>query len=57
MAKREVREGDLLTIKVRVTRVSDDGERATVSVSGLLVPTDVELLDIVKHEKGSNWPN
>lgn len=57
MAKRELREGDLLTIKVRVTRVSDDGERATVSVSGQLVPTDVEFLDIVKHEKGSNWPN
>ena len=57
MAKRELREGDLLTIKVRVTRVSDDGERATVSVSGQLVPTDVELLDIVNHEKGPNWPS
>ncbi len=57
MAKKEVREGDWLTIKVRVTRVSDDGERATVSVSGQLVTSGVDYLDIVKLDKGPNWPS
>jgi hypothetical protein len=34
MAKREVREGDTRTIKVRVVRVSDDGEQAPWLVFG-----------------------
>jgi hypothetical protein len=56
LAKRDVREGDTLTIRVRVTRVSDDGERVTISVTGQPVTTGVDYLDIVKQEKGANWP-
>jgi len=56
MARREIRDGDTLTIKVRVTRVSDDGQRVTVSITGQPVTTGVDYLDIVKLEKGPNWP-
>ncbi len=56
MAKREIREGDTLTIRVRVTRVSDDGQRVTVSITGQPATTGVDYLDIVKVEKGPNWP-
>jgi hypothetical protein len=56
MAKREIREGDHLTIKVRVVRVSDDGEQFTLEVMGQRVTGTGFGLDIVKHEKGSNWP-
>ena len=56
MAKIEVREGDTLTIKVRVSRVSDDGEKFTIEVAGQRY-TGTEIgLDIVKQEKGPNWP-
>jgi hypothetical protein len=55
----EVREGDTLTIRVPVRLVRDDAlERQVVTVelfgqrlSGLL-----SSADIVKHEKGPNWP-
>lgn len=57
MAKRDVREGDTLTIKVRVSRVSDDGDKVTVSVVGQLITAPVDYFDIVKHEKGPNWPS
>lgn len=57
MAKREIREGDTLTIRVRVTRVSDDGQRVTVSITGQPVTTGVDYLDIVKLDKGPNWPS
>ena len=56
MAKREVREGDALTIKVRVVRVSDDGEKFTIDIGGHRYTGTGIGLDIVKHEKGSNWP-
>ena len=58
MAKKmEVREGDTLTIKVRVSRVSDDGDRITVNVVGQPFTAPVDYFDIVKHEKGGNWPD
>lgn len=58
MAKKiEVREGDTLTIKVRVSRVSDDGDRVTITVLGQPFTAGADYLDIVKHEKGNNWPN
>jgi hypothetical protein len=57
MAKKiEVREGDVLTIKVRVSRVSDDGDKVTITVMGQPFTGGAEWLDIVKHEKGVNWP-
>lgn len=57
MAKIEVREGDWLTLKVRVVRVSDDGERFTLEIGGQRVTGTGYGLDIVKHEKGNNWPS
>ena len=57
MAKKmEVREGDTLTIKVRVSRVSDDGDKVTIAVLGQPFTAGVDYLDIVKREKGPNWP-
>lgn len=56
MAKIEVREGDTLVIKVRVARVSDDGEKFTIEVAGQRYTGTGIGLDIVKHEKGANWP-
>jgi small ligand-binding sensory domain FIST len=56
MAKIEVREGDTLTIRVRVARVSDDGEKFTIEVAGQRYTGTGVGLDIVKHEKGANWP-
>jgi hypothetical protein len=57
MAKREVREGDTLTIRVRVARVSDDGEQFTIEVGGQRYTGTGLGLDIVKHEKGPSWPS
>lgn len=55
MAKQiEVREGDTLTIKVRVAHVLD--ERFTIEVMGQRVTGTGYMLDVVKHEKGANWP-
>lgn len=56
MAKIEVREGDHLTIKVRVVRVSDDGEQFTIEVMGQRVTGTGLTLDVVEHEKGAGWP-
>jgi hypothetical protein len=56
LAKIEVREGDELTVKLRVVRVSDDGETFTLQVGGQRVTTTGVTLEIVKQEKGSNWP-
>lgn len=54
--KIEVREGDTLTIRVRVSRVSDDGDKVTITVMGQPFTAGAAYLDIVKHEKGSGWP-
>jgi hypothetical protein len=56
MAKIEVREGDTLIIKVRVARVSDDGEKFTIEVAGQRYTGTGVGLDVVKQEKGPNWP-
>lgn len=52
----EVREGDELTVKLRVVRVSDDGETFTLQVGGQRFTGTGYGLDIVKHEKGNGWP-
>jgi hypothetical protein len=54
LAKIDVREGDLLTIKVRVAHVLDD--KFTIEVMGQRVTGTGQTLEVVKHEKGSNWP-
>lgn len=54
--KIEVRESDTLTIKVRVSRASDDGEKVTITVMGQPFTGGVEWLDLVKHERGPKWP-
>ena len=56
MAKMEVREHDHLVIRVKVVRVSDDGETFTVDVGGQRITGTGYGLDVVKHEKGSGWP-
>ena len=55
MADREIREGDHLTIKVRVVRVSDDGGTVTIEAWGQRITGKVEYLSYEKHEKGPNW--
>jgi hypothetical protein len=55
-AKIEVREHDVLTVRLRVVRVSDDGEQFTLEVMGQRVTGTGFGLDIVKQEKGANWP-
>jgi hypothetical protein len=57
LAKIEVREGDELTVKLRVVRVSDDGETFTLQVGGQRFTTTGVTLDIVGHQKGGNWPS
>lgn len=54
MAKIDVREGDTLTIKVRVAHVLDD--RFTIEVMGQRVTGTGATLEVVKREKGANWP-
>lgn len=54
--KVEVREGDTLTIKARVTRVSDDGEQVTIEVWGQKITAPIAYMPVEKHEKGSGWP-
>ena len=56
MAKLNVREGDTLTIKVKVSRVSDDGDKVTINVLGQMFTAKGEYFDVVRHEKGPNWP-
>jgi hypothetical protein len=56
LAKRDIREGDTLTIKVRVTRVSDDGDLVTINCWGQRVSGNTDLIDFEKHEKGGAWP-
>jgi hypothetical protein len=45
-----------LIIKVRVSRVSDDGEKFTIEVAGQRYTGTRVGLEIVKQEKGPNWP-
>jgi len=60
MAKKiDVREGDTVTIRVRTSHLfGEDYDRQVV----LMLPSGpqaipLNLLDIVKVEKGNNWPN
>lgn len=55
----DVREGDTLTIRVPVRLIRDDAlERqiVTVELFGQRLSGLLSSADIVKHEKGSNWP-
>lgn len=54
--KIEVREGDTLTIKARVVRVSDDGSQVTIEVWGQRITQPIEYFPVEKHEKGNGWP-
>lgn len=56
MPKIEPREGDTLTLKVKVTRVSDDGEWITIDCWGQKLTGKMELLHYEKIEKGDGWP-
>ena len=55
MAKKEVREGDVLTLKAKVTRVSDDGEQVTVEVWGQKITQSINYVPVEKIEKGNGW--
>ena len=57
MAKKDVREGDTLTIKVKVTRVSDDGRQVTIEAWGQRITGPIDYLQFEKHERGANWPD
>lgn len=54
--KLEVREGDTLTIKARVMRVSDDGDQVTIEVWGQRITQPITLMPVERHEKGNGWP-
>lgn len=59
MAKTEVREGDTLMIRVPVRVTREDGldrQIVTVELFGQRVSGLVDGLDVVKHERGPNWP-
>ncbi len=55
--KVEVREGDSLTIKAKVTRVSDDGDQVTIEVWGQRITGPIGYMRFERHEKGANWPS
>ena len=54
-SKPQVREGDTLTIKVKVTRVSDDGRQVTIEAWGQRITGPMDYLQFDKHERGPNW--
>lgn len=57
MAKKlEVREGDTLTIKAKVVRVSDDGAQVTIEVWGQRITQPIDYMLVERIEKGSGWP-
>ena len=60
MAKKiEVREGDYLTIRmpVRIARENALGEQVvTVELFGQRLSGLLKTAEVVKHEKGSDWP-
>ena len=58
--KVEVRENDRILVWLPVTRVTDtDRNRPliTVQVADQKVSATIESFDVVKTEKGNNWPN
>jgi len=57
--KIEVREGDTLTIRVRAGHVfgEDYGKQVVLMLPSGPQAMPLNLLDIVKVEKGNNWPN
>lgn len=55
----EVREGDRILVWLDVTRVAEDAldqQVVTVDMPGQKVTALLKSFDIVKHEKGHNWP-
>lgn len=56
-SKTEVKEGDSLVIKAKVTRVSDDGEQVTIEVWGQKITAPINYVRFERQERGSNWPD
>lgn len=60
LAKIDVREGDRILVWLDITRVSEnalDEQVVTVSVPGQKVTATLKSFEVVKHEKGRNWPS
>lgn len=58
--KVEVRENDRILVWLTVTRVTDTDPRrplVTVQVADQKVSATIESFNVVKTEKGNNWPN
>ena len=56
----EVRENDRILVWLTVTRVTDTDPRrplVTVQVADQKVSATIESFNVVKTEKGNNWPN
>lgn len=60
MAVKEVREGDFITIRVPVRLTREDAVQrqiVTVDLFGQRLSGLLSSAEVVKHEKGANWPN
>ena len=58
--KLEVREGDRILVWLDLSRVTEDEQDrpvVTVLLPGQRVTAPLRDFDIVKHEKGGNWPD
>lgn len=51
-----VREGDTITLKATVSRVSDDGEQVTIEVWGQRITAPINYMRFERIERGRNWP-
>jgi hypothetical protein len=57
--KLEVRENDYVTVRVPVRLVRDDTldqQVVTLELFGQRLSGKLQNADVVKHEKGPNWP-
>lgn len=55
----ELREGDYVTLRLPVRMIREDAleeQVVTLELFGQRVSGKLRAADIVKHEKGSNWP-
>lgn len=59
--KIEVREGDWVIVRLPVKYVTDKDERGqqrmTVHIANQRVTADLDMFDVVRTERGNNWPN
>ena len=59
MAKIEIREGDRIQVWLKVTRVTENALKepvVTVDAPGQKVTAVLKSFDLVRQEKGPNWP-